>query len=101
VNNEIVVGTQEYGGGFDTENEVDGNKNALVDGFWINDDNVVEYSTESKPDRLKDLQTFTETALNKEEPVTEYSFTTTSTMTSKYLNLSLAQLSLSLSETSK
>ena len=37
VNNEIVVGTQEYGGGFYTENEVDGNKNALVDGFWIND----------------------------------------------------------------
>ena len=42
-------------------------------------DNVIEYTTESKPDRLKDLQTFTESALNKEEDVTENTFTTTST----------------------
>ena len=47
--------------------------------FIFDTDNVVEYTTESKPDRLKDLQTFTETALNKEEDVTENTFTTTST----------------------
>ena len=37
VNNEIVVGTQEYDDGFDSENKVDENQNVLVDGFWIND----------------------------------------------------------------
>ena len=37
MNNEIVVGTHEYDESFDTENTIDGNKNALVDGFWIND----------------------------------------------------------------
>ena len=47
--------------------------------FIFDKDNVVEYTTESKPDRLKDLQTFTESALNKEEDVTENTFTTTST----------------------
>ena len=42
VNNEIVVGTQDYDDGFDSENKIDENKNVLVDGFWINDGKLDE-----------------------------------------------------------
>ena len=51
-------------------------------------DNIVEYSTESKPDRLKELQTFTESALKKDkEDATENTLTTTTTEKSNQLGI--------------
>ena len=41
MNNEIVVGNQEYDESFDNENKIDEDKNVLVDGFWINDGKLV------------------------------------------------------------
>ena len=49
-------------------------------------DNIVQYSTESAPNRLKELQTFTESALNRDkEDATEDTLTTTSTEKSNQL----------------
>ena len=49
-------------------------------------DNIVQYSTESSPNRLKELQTFTESALNRDnEDATENTLTTTSTEQSNQL----------------
>ena len=65
--------------------------NFLMVFFFLLKDNIVEYSTESKPDRLKELQTFTESALNKDnEDATENILTTTTTEKSNQLGIMMS-----------
>ena len=69
--------------------------NFLMLFFLFLKDNIVEYSTESKPDRLKELQTFTESALDKDnEDATENILTTTTTEKSNQLGIMMRDFKL-------